>query len=122
MVIILQQRQVWRRSSAYCNSSTIAMGGLIGAGDIVCISLNCFNLGILASASAPCVSFSAIDDWSVSESSTVINIPANVTIEAAFQGLLFLQINALVRSFIHANYQAVVGSVRWPSVVVARGL
>ena len=99
MVIVLQQRQVWRRSSEYCNGSTIATGGLIGAGAIVCISLNCFNLSTLASASAPCVGFSAIDDWSVGESSTVINIPPNITIEAAFQGLLFFKIRALVHSF-----------------------
>ena len=99
VVIILQQRQIWRRSSEFCNGSTIASGSAIGSGDIYCISFNCYYLGILASVSAPCVGFSVIDNWSVAENSKVISIPANITFEAAFQGLRSLYTYNLTNSF-----------------------
>ncbi|CAF4956202.1 unnamed protein product, partial [Rotaria sp. Silwood1] len=85
VAIILKQRHVWRRSSIFCNDTTITTKGLIGNGSVNCIS-TCSTTGVLASVSAPCVAYSIKNDWSVGEVSTVINVSANVKFEAAFQG------------------------------------
>ena len=81
---------MWTRSSTYCDNATIVMGTLFGTGSINCISPNCWGVGILASASVPCVAFNVIDDFSVVEGSTIVNLPANRTIEAGYQGLYLL--------------------------------
>ena len=60
-----------------------------GAISVKCIS-NCFKLKQLTSAAAPCVAYSIQNNWSATELSTTIYIPANASFEAAFQGFSLL--------------------------------
>ncbi|CAF3426745.1 unnamed protein product [Rotaria socialis] len=61
------QRHAWRRSSYFCDQTTINSGGLIGA-------------------AVPCTDFSVSQDMSAGQSSTIINFPPNIMVALSFTG------------------------------------
>ena len=86
MSIVLKQRHTWVRSRVFCDYSTITSRTAIGGGSIDCVSSNCWGVTTLAWVNLPCVAFNVVEDFSVAEGSTIINLPANITIEAGFRG------------------------------------
>ena len=82
-------RQLVRRSypNCYCDDSTIASRSTVASGfSINCLSANCYGLSNLGAIINFCIDYNVMKDITFTEGSLIVNIPSNVTIEAAFQG------------------------------------
>ena len=79
--IVVTHRIAWRRGTAFCDTSTIASGNLIGAGGSFTCMTGCS--GSLGSTQFQCTDFNVDEDWSAGQGSNTVTLSGVSYFEAS---------------------------------------
>ncbi|CAF1126146.1 unnamed protein product, partial [Didymodactylos carnosus] len=88
--ISFTERHSWRRSSQYCDQTTINSAGTIGAGSVTCVGSSCGSCCSITAA-VPCTDFSVSQDVSSGQLTTIINLATNVKVGLTFTGSAWVE-------------------------------